>query len=289
MEGKLMLRKLARKLPHNLKLVAVSLVERLQLMSIRCAVREQHLDELIVRLARIVPDIRQQYTTHVLEKPYYFLKVRAQHAFQISLVQKAIEMLGIGTSESLTIVDIGDSAGTHLQYLEKLHGKIRSLSVNLDSEAVSRIRSKGLEAIHARAEELHEYNINPDIFMSFETLEHLHAPLQFLQSLSKVSCRSLVVTVPYVANSRVKLDYIRQGLDKRVTAESVHIFEFSAEDWRLLFQFSGWRILHDQVYLQYPTRHPLCVTKPIWKSLDFEGFYGAVLVPDQRWPSLYDG
>lgn len=285
-----MLRTLARKLPKNWKLAAVKLLEGLQSLSIRSAVREQRLDELMAQLTLIVPDIRQQYTTHVLEKPYVFLKVRALHAFQISLVRKALELLGVGANEPLTIVDIGDSAGTHLQYLEKLHGKIRSLSVNLDSEAVLRIRSKGLEAIHARAEDLHKYNISPDIFTSFETLEHLHAPLLLLQSLSKVRCRSLVVTVPYVAKSRVSLDYIRQGRDEqRVAAESVHIFELSPDDWRLLFQFSGWRILHDQVYHQYPTRHPLCVTKPIWKSLDFEGFYGAVLVPDQRWPSLYEG
>ena len=70
----------------------------------------------------------------------------------------------------MTIVDIGDSAGTHLLYLNELFGEIRSLSVNLDVNAVKKIKQKGLDAIHARAEELEKFNINADLFLSFQTV-----------------------------------------------------------------------------------------------------------------------
>lgn len=282
-----MIRALYRKAPFRWKLLARKLQEIVQSMSIRCAVKEQRLEQLMSQLAEFVPDIRHQYSSHAIDSEYLNLKVRAAHAFQISVVQQALELLKVGGNEPLTIVDIGDSAGTHLQYLEKLHKQVHSLSVNIDGAAVARIKSRGLEAIEARAEDLHKYNINPDIFMSFETLEHLHAPLLFLESLSKANCRALVVTVPYVAASRVSLNYIRQAQAQEQNAETVHVFELSPDDWRLLFQFAGWRVLYDRVYLQYPKKHPLRLTKPIWKNLDFEGFYGAVLVPDQRWRSLY--
>jgi hypothetical protein len=256
-------------------------------MSLRQAMREQHLDRLVSSLIASVPDIRNQYSTYTLDGAYTLLKVRAQHAFQISLVQHAIELLRLDIDKPITVVDIGDSAGTHIEYLQKLQGCIRSLSVNLDADAVARIRSKGLHAIHARAEDLQEYDIDPDIFMSFQTLEHLHAPLSFLKSLADVECRALVVTVPYVSASRVSLAYIRQLRAEPVVPENVHVFELSPNDWRVLFQFAGWRILADQTYLQYPRRGVMRLTKALWKRIDFEGFYGAILVPDRMWRDLY--
>ncbi len=284
-----MIRSLLKNAPKSWKTFGRKRIEAIQSRSIRSAVKQQRLDKLMVRLCEIVPDIRQQYTTHTLDSAYVQLKVRAMHAFQISLVQKALELLRVDPEDALTIVDIGDSAGTHLQYLGKLHGQIRSLSVNLDEDAVMKIKSKGLEAIHARAEELGKYDISPDIFTSFETLEHLHAPLVLLESLSKVKCRALVVTVPYLAQSRVALDYIREARTGPAIAEYTHVFELAPQDWRPLFQFAGWRVAHDEIYRQYPTASALTVTRPLWKSLDYEGFYGAILFPDQRWREQYRG
>jgi hypothetical protein len=282
-----MLRNLLKKAPRSWKLSAVKLAEGVMSSSIKSAVKQQNLDQLMKRLIEIVPDISEQYTTHKLATPYSLFNVRALHAFQISLVQKTFELLNIKQNEPVTIVDIGDSAGTHLQYLNNLHGNIRSLSVNLDAEAVSKIKNKGLEAIEARAEDLHMYNIDPDIFMLFETLEHLHSPLQLLQSLSEVDCKAFIITVPYVSKTRVALKYIREGREEIVSSEAVHVFELSPTDLRLLFQFAGWRVLHDDIYYQYPKFHPLSASKPIWKNLDFEGFYGAVLVHDKKWKNLY--
>lgn len=282
-----MLGPIGKQIPAGWKTSAGAGLKQLLSRSLRAATREQGLSELARRLEQIVPDITKQYTTHPLADDYAVLKVRSVHAFQISLVQRAIELVRTGANEPLTLVDIGDSAGTHLLYLRGLYGELRSLSVNLDAEAVAKIRSKGLEAIHARAEDLHKYDISPDIFTCFETFEHLHAPLVLLEALSRVQCKSLVVTVPYVADSRVALDYIRNRQEKPVSPEAVHVFELSPADWRPLFRFAGWRIVEDRIYRQYPKMPPLSLTKPIWKSIDFEGFYGAVLVPDRHWRSFY--
>lgn len=48
------------------------------------------------------------------------MKVRALHAFQITLMLKALAGL---RRKRLTVVDIGDSAGTHMIYLTKLAGE----------------------------------------------------------------------------------------------------------------------------------------------------------------------
>jgi len=267
--------------------------------SIKQAVCEQGLSQLIDKLSEIVPDITHQYRTFKLDNLYLTKKVRGQHAFQISLVQKAINILKKNAKNDLTIADIGDSAGTHIQYIKSLFSdrNIRTISVNLDPKAVKRIREKGFEAICARAEEVGEkYSINADVFLCFETLEHLMNPAEFLYKLStKTKCKLFVITVPYLRSSRVGLHQIRnlnkQGFSPKtiVTAENTHIFELSPEDWRLLFQFAGWRTVFERIYLQYPKKNLLRITKWYWRMFDFEGFYGMILKRDSKWSKLYTG
>ena len=126
--------------------------EPLLLRSLESAVREQGLYALREKLRGVVGDLSDQYTHTKVADPYIECKVRNMHAFQISLVQEII-----GQFQSPVIVDIGDSSGTHLRYVQGLFSEgrdIRTLSVNLDAQAVARIKARGMEAIHARAEDL---------------------------------------------------------------------------------------------------------------------------------------
>src|SRR3989338_10467409 len=90
--------------------------------SMQSAVKEQALIPLIRTLKDIVPNIVEQYTSFAINSPYLQEKVRSLHAFQISLVQKVIHEFS-----SPTIVDIGDSSGTHIQYLEGLYRDKKSM------------------------------------------------------------------------------------------------------------------------------------------------------------------
>lgn len=226
--------------------------------SIEKALREQGLSQLANKLSEIVPDITHQYSTFELDTLYLTKKVRGEHAFQISLVQKAINILKRSAKDDLTIVDIGDSAGTHIQYIKSLfnYQNIRTISINLDPEAVKRIKERGFKAICARAEEIGEkYHITADIFLCFKTLEHLMNPAEFLYKLSQTNCDLLVITVPYL----------------------------------LLFKFAGWSVVFERIYLQYPKKHWLWITKWYWRMFDFEGFYGVILKKDSNWSKLYTG
>lgn len=254
---------------------------------VEAAQRGQGLWDLRRRLEGIVPDISDQYTGFAVRDGLLTTRIRGMHAFQISLARTAVDMV-----DRPSVVDIGDSSGTHLTYLKGLYGQDRFerlMSVNLDAAAVGRIRGKGIEAECMRAESLAEKGIDADIFLCFETLEHLSDPIRFLYGLSRgTSSRCLVVTVPYVRSSRMGLRYIREGLGGPVDAENTHIFELSPEDWRLLVRHAGWSIIEDRVYLQYPRfPHPLWTAKAYFMRLDFEGFFGMVLARDQTWSSRY--
>lgn len=263
-------------------------MQSIYVSSLRQAIREQNLEKLASQLESIVPDLRHQYSSFVVDTPYLNMKVRSLHAFQISMVQQAIIKLGIEKRDTIHIADIGDSSGTHIQYLNNLYNNIESYSVNLDEIAVKKIQAKGLKAICARAEDLSNANMQADLFLSFEMLEHLHDPVNFLRSVSENSkCHGFVITIPYLAQSRVGLHHIRKGSNTRVTAEDVHIFELSPSSWKLLFKHAGWEVVHERIYLQYPLKHPLRATKRYWKYSDFEGFYGIVLKRDPTWKDLY--
>jgi len=259
-------------------------------LSIIQAQKRQKLSGLVDKLCLIVPNVAEQYTTFLIDTPYLDKKIRAEHAFQISLAINAMNRLN---KDQCNIVDIGDSAGTHIQYLQALFpDRVNALSVNIDEVAVAKIKARGLQAIHARAEELMDHpelTGSVDIFLSYEMLEHLMDPVNFLYSLSENSeCEYFVVTVPYLATSRVGLHQIRRFTDDRVmAAENTHIFELSPEDWKLLFRLSGWEIVEDSIYTQYPRFGLLRLLQSIWKRFDFEGFYGCILRRNNTYSKKY--
>jgi SAM-dependent methyltransferase len=270
-------------LPPGLRRSLSAGKERLLLRSLRSAAAEQGLADLAQRLRTLAGDLGDQYSTHKIDSEFLKTKVAVQQAFQMSLAGPAL-------NGATSVVDIGDSSGRHIQCLKKLYPlvKARWLSVNLDATAVTKIRAKGLEAVQARAEELDRHGVEADVFLLFETLEHLSDPFNFLHRLSsRTKCRRLVLTVPFVRRSRLGLHHVRAGLRETQTAERVHLLELSPEDLRLLFAHTGWKVVEERTYLQYPLRSPMRATKALWAQTDFEGFYGAVLARDDSWSSLY--
>jgi len=154
------------------------------------------------------------------------------------------------------------------------------------------LRSKGIEAIEARAELLHkhpEFDGCADIFLSYQMLEHLFDPIGFLHKMAIESeCVFFVITVPYVKQSRVGLDLVRYPDNKRVyNAETTHIFELSPSDWDLVFKFSGWSIVDSAIYTQYPNRTPVTLLRYLWRKYDYDGFYGVILEKDESISKQY--
>lgn len=249
--------------------------------------------DLLKTLRTIVPDVSKQYTrTKEDFNDYWELKIRGLHAFQCSLMLKALES-AVAVDSDVSVVDIGDSSGAHMLYLKALtkdRHTVRTLSVNLDEKAVEKIRGKGLEALLCRAEDLDLGQKKIDLCVSFEMLEHLHDPAYFLYNLAQRSdCARLLITVPYQKRSQVGLRYIKNGRTDTIHAEDEHIFELSPEDWYWLMLHSGWRIVYQEVYYQYPRNIPLISRFMAfwWRKTDFEGFFGAILKKDARYSGMY--
>src|SRR5208337_1968021 len=186
-----------------------------------------------------------------------------------------------------------DSAGTHMNYLRELlkdKYDIQTISINLDQKAVDKIKSKGQKALLLRAEDLCSLEEKIDLYTSFQMVEHLHDPVLFFRRLAlKSTCNRMLLTVPYLRSSRVGLHHIRNRAHNIIYAERVHIFELAPDDWKLLFQHSGWKIIHSEIYYQYPKKIPVIssILSWFWRNIDFEGFWGVILEKDLTFSDLY--
>ncbi|MEK7376616.1 MAG: methyltransferase domain-containing protein [Candidatus Margulisiibacteriota bacterium] len=265
--------------------------QSLSFWCLAAAARQQGLLPLIAKLRRIVPDIsNQELSCKNTFNDYWEFKRRALQAFQCRMMIKSIEDIG---KKHLNIVDIGDSAGTHMLYLKTLAAdrEIETLSVNLDKNAIEKIRARGLNALLCRAEDLDLGQRDIDLFTSFQMIEHLHDPSKFFRSLAKRSKgNTMLVTLPYIKNSRVGLHTIRErSVLIKITAEEEHIFELSPKDWELLMRHSGWRVVFSKIYYQYPKNIPVLsqLLAKFWRSTDYEGFWGAILKKDTEISDRY--
>jgi len=264
----------------------LSVYQRVFAFSLKHALREQRLWDLVEDCRRIVPDISAQHTRSINAeeyKRYAELKMRGMHAFQVRCMLDAVSAVG---KQGLTILDIGDSSGTHACYLKALTppGAVKDIiSVNVDPVAVEKVRNRGGTAILCRAEDLALEDIRSDLFMSFEMVEHLMDPAHFFYKLATAKAAEyFLLTVPYRRESRVGFGYLRSDnpLPEKLTADDIHIFELSYWDWVLLSRFSGWKPVFQRIYLQYPRYSPIRLLAPLWRLLDYEGFVGLLLRRD---------
>lgn len=272
---------------RSLGVDTTALYQNLSAASVDRAVSEQGLAELADQLRRILPNVADQYTTDfdpVEYDRYWERKMRGLHAFQVRCMLDSVAHLG---RDGLVLADIGDSSGNHALYLKALApaGRVeRVISVNLDPVAVGKVQAKGGDAILCRAEEMDLQGVRPDLFMTFEMVEHLSDPIRFLNGLAKGgSADFLLMTVPYRRQSRFGGAHLRlpeERMPDQMTAEEVHLYEFSPEDWTLLARFAGWSPVFARHYWQYPRRSWPVMTKPLWKALDFEGFFALLLRRD---------
>lgn len=265
--------------------------KKIGMWSIRKAINQSGLYLLVEKLREIAPDISDQASSErATFNEYVEVKRRAQQAFQCSLMLKLVN--GIH-SKKVTVADIGDSAGTHMLYLRELTKDrfcVDTISVDLDPKAIEKIRKRGFKATLCRAEELDLGDQHIDFFTSFQMVEHLHNPAIFFRRLAKKSkTDKIIVTVPYLKTSRVGLYGIRYITSKKISAAEEHIFELNPQDWTLLFLHAGWRVIHSQIYYQYPQRWSVIslILKLFWRHSDFEGFWGVILEKDTTLSDFY--
>ncbi len=182
-------------------------------------------------------------------------------------------------------LDIGDSDGTTRLLLKESmdNFNISTLGINLQQQAVEKIRQRGLDAERIDAMELNKEGRKYDIVSVFETLEHLPNPIGFLENMHEIVNQRLVISVPLIVNSRVSLGYLDDNWPKSKvpTIENNHIFELAPRDWRRIMLHCGWEIEKEWKVRQFPDRGVLGqIMRYAWRKISFEGFWFVSLIKD---------
>ncbi len=188
--------------------------------------------------------------------------------------------------------DIGDSDGSVRLLLKKYFSpqQLSTVGINLQAQAVEKMKKRGLSAICEDALNLKAKKVQYDIASVFETLEHLPAPINFLTDIRDVVRHKLVVSVPFVRQSRVSLNYLTRRWDhaKRPTIENVHIFELSPLDWSKIFLHTGWRVERERKLMMFPpNKLSRFILQPYWLYTSFEGFWFVSLSKFDKFSSKY--
>lgn len=227
-------------------------------------------------------DLTFHYTGVTLS-PFFESKSRFLLSAQATFVAEQVRRV-LSEKERCDLVDVGDSDGSLQQMIRAMvdnNDLLNTVGVNLQPKAVKRIQERGLDGMLIDAMELANRGLNYDIVTVMETLEHLPNPIGFLESIHAVARERLVISVPFVRKSRVSLAYLDASKEERQpTIENVHIFELAPADWRKIFRHSGWTVAEEWTAYQYGPRSFWRVTAPIWRRLDFEGFWLASLKKD---------
>jgi hypothetical protein len=224
------------------------------------------------------PDLENHFTSVTLDNEA-ILRVRYLICGEVYFLKKIIEEFTRNRkTKECKYLDIGDSDGSVRLIMNKIMNEIKidSLGINLQTEAVNRVKATGLKAECIDAMKMGKLGRKYDIVSLFETMEHLPDPIGFLDSMHDVVGERLVISVPFIRRSRVGMQYLtdKWPKDKLPNIENTHIFELSPEDWIKIFRHTGWKVEDQWKLLQFPRRGILkYIMRYAWIKISFEGFW----------------
>ncbi|MBT6048145.1 MAG: methyltransferase domain-containing protein [Candidatus Scalindua sp.] len=238
----------------------------------------------------LFPDFSSHFAVPVYDKEIEH-RIRMLVVGETFFIKKEIDGI-LESKEGCSYADVGDTDGSVRLLLEKSFSKekLSSVGINLQENAVEKIKKRGLDAICADALSLGDMGSNYDIVSAFETVEHLPDPIGFLDRIKSVINSRLILSVPFIRHSRISLAYLSDKWPegKKPTIENTHIFELSPLDWKKIFLHTGWKIENEWKLMMFPsTGLSRFILQPYWRSVSFEGFWFVSLSKYNKYASQY--
>jgi 2-polyprenyl-3-methyl-5-hydroxy-6-metoxy-1,4-benzoquinol methylase len=190
------------------------------------------------------------------------------HEYKINFIK---ENLGSEFLANSTILEVGDSDGLLLKAL----GKSGS-SINNDPRCIELIRSNGIETKCGAGERIGADDKSFDVTMSFETLEHSLNPLAFLQEMTRVARKKVIISIPGVTRTIIhpRVCGLRVGEE--------HVFEFDSRDFRRVATHLPLKLVkHEKMPVFATPGNPIAALY-YWLARRREDFAGQF-----RWFDLY--
>lgn len=162
-------------------------------------------------------------------------KARREKIFKprVDLLIKYCKLSGI---KSGTLIEVGAGFGTFCEEVKSRNFFKRVIGIEPIPDLAESCRKKGIEIIEKPVEEVKLKSIKADVIASFETLEHLFNPRDFILSCSKLLKKGglLVLSCPNMFGFDT---LVLREMSKSVGGE--HINMFNPESIKILMQDCG--------------------------------------------------
>ena len=180
--------------------------------------------------------------------------------------EEALNMIDKGT-----VLDLGSGDGLFLSLLKKkgIIGK----GLDVSEEGVTKTRARGLEASLFDFNDKIPFEDNTfDTVVMLDLLEHLYSPEKLLKESSRVSKKTLIVSVPNFSSLPARLQTLLGRVPENNQPKKGHIFWFNYFILKKMAGDSGFRLVDVRV-------------NTFWQNYFLVGTISKFLA--KIWPSLF--
>jgi len=186
---------------------------------------------------------------------------------QNNLINFTVE--NIKNLEMKSVLEIGCASDLFLKEIQVDN----KMGLNVLDACCNQMQRQGISSIKASADSIPLLDKSVDAVICYETLEHVHDPINVLRELERISKGFILLSIPWVVKTNIRAKYHGNKPDGRPISE-YHVFEFSEEDFRKILSYTnlkveGYKKLHNYTHFQGSL-----ISKP-FKEL-YLGYYPAL-------------
>ena len=142
-----------------------------------------------------------------------------------------------------TLLEIGAGFGTFCEEIRAFDRFSRVVALEMTPDLAATCRKRGLDVIESPVEKLDGSSIRADVVASFEVIEHLFRPIDFVSSIHRILSPGglLILTCPNLLGFD-----ILELRERSIAVDHEHLNYFHPASLRLLLERAGFELLEVQ-------------------------------------------
>lgn len=102
------------------------------------------------------------------------------------------------TSLRGTLLDVGCAMGSGIKFINAVNPKLKCFGTDVSSVAIERAKQRGIKGTFFQHDMEKPLNMAFDTVLCFQTLEHVHHPMEMLNNLLNIAIHLLIISVPFL-------------------------------------------------------------------------------------------